>query len=79
MVGWRPKKKAKEVLANNKPIKDWIDSLPQYQQDPATKLMGTIESLAIPESTDAAKDRRRLFQSGIIAFERIGLREDVEG
>lgn len=75
---WRPKKKAKEVLANNKPIKDWIDSLPKYQQDPATKLMGTIESLSIPESTDAAKDRRRLFQSGIIAFERIGLREDVE-
>lgn len=75
---WRPKKKAKEVLANNRPIKDWIDSLPKYQQDPATKLMGTIESLSIPESTDAAKDRRRLFQSGIIAFERIGLREDVE-
>jgi hypothetical protein len=75
---WRPKKKAKEVLANNKPIKDWIESLPKYQQDPATKLMGTIESLSIPESTDAAKDRRRLFQSGIIAFERIGLREDVE-
>jgi hypothetical protein len=75
---WRPKKKAKEVLANNKPIKDWIDSLPKYQQDPATKLMGTIESLSIPESTDAAKDKRRLFQSGIIAFERIGLREDVE-
>ena len=75
---WRPKKKAKEVLANNKPIKDWIDSLPKYQQDPATKLMGTIESLSIPESTDAGKDRRRLFQSGIIAFERIGLREDVE-
>ena len=75
---WRPKKKAKELLASNKPIKDWIDSLPKYQQDPATKLMGTIESLSIPESTDAAKDRRRLFQSGIIAFERIGLREDVE-
>ncbi|BAJ73208.1 hypothetical protein MTES_0244 [Microbacterium testaceum StLB037] len=75
---WRPKRKAKEVLANNKPIKDWIESLPKYQQDPATKLMGTIESLSIPESTDAAKDRRRLFQSGIIAFERIGLREDVE-
>lgn len=75
---WRPKKKAKEVLENNKPIKDWIGSLPKYQRDPATKLMGTIESLSIPESTDAAKDRRRLFQSGIIAFERIGLREDVE-
>lgn len=75
---WRPKKKAKEVLEHNKPIKQWIESLPKYQQDPATKLMGTIESLSIPESTDAAKDRRRLFQSGIIAFERIGLREDVE-
>lgn len=75
---WRPKRKAKEVLANNKPIKDWIASLPPYQQDPATKLMGTIESLTIPESTDADKDKRRLFQSGIIAFERIGLREDVE-
>lgn len=75
---WRPKKKAKEVLANNKPIKDWIGSLPPYQQDPATKLMGTIESLTIPESTDAEKDKRRLFQSGIIAFERIGLREDVD-
>lgn len=75
---WRPKKKAKEVLANNKPIKEWIESLPKYQRDAATKLMGTIESLTIPESTDAEKDRRRLFQSGIIAFERIGLREDTD-
>ncbi|MGY1805026.1 ATP-binding protein [Blastococcus sp. SYSU D00922] len=75
---WRPKKKAKEVLANNAPIKNWIESLPAYQQDAATKLMGTIESLTIPESTDAAKDRRRLFQSGIVAFERIGLREDLQ-
>jgi hypothetical protein len=75
---WRPKKKAKEILANNKPIKDWIESLPPYQRDPASRLMGTIESLRIPESTNADKDRRRLFQSGIIAFERIGLREDVE-
>lgn len=75
---WRPKRKAKEVLANNKPIRDWIEALPKYQQDPAEKLMGTIESLSIPESTDASKDKRRLFQSGIIAFERIGLREDVE-
>ncbi|PKI89860.1 hypothetical protein CW368_11870 [Actinomycetales bacterium SN12] len=75
---WRPQKKAKEVLESNEPIRTWIDSLPPYQRDPATKLMGTIESLSIPESTDAAKDKRRLFQSGIIAFERIGLREDVE-
>ena len=75
---WRPKKKAREVLANNEPIKNWIDSLPKYQRDAATKLMGTIESLSIPESTDAAKDRLRLFQSGIVAVERIGLREDLE-
>lgn len=75
---WRPTKKAKEVLAGNAAIKDWIESLPKYQRDPATKLMGTIESLTIPESTDADKDRRRLFQSGIVAFARIGLREDLE-
>ena len=75
---WRPKKKAKEVLAKNKPIRHWIDSLPPYQQEAATKLMGTIESLSIPESADAERDRRRLFQSGIIAFENIGLREDIE-
>lgn len=74
----RPKKKAKEVLANNKPIREWIDSLKPYQRDAATQLMGTIESLQIPESSDLGRDRRRLFQSGIIAFERIGLREDLE-
>ncbi|NHA01374.1 hypothetical protein G5V59_20150 [Nocardioides sp. W3-2-3] len=75
---WRPKKKAKEVLANNTAVKEWIEGLPKYQRGPATKLMGTIEALSIPESSDAAKDKKRLFQSGIVAFARIGLREDLD-
>ncbi|MFB8280483.1 BbrUII/HgiDII family restriction enzyme [Nocardia colli] len=74
----RPKKKAKEVLARYPVVRKWVDSLPVYQQQPAQKFMGMIESLSIPESSDDEKDRRRLFQSGIVAFERIGLREDLE-
>ncbi|QCH22640.1 ATP-binding protein [Mycobacteroides salmoniphilum] len=73
----RPKKKAKEILANNAPIRGWIESLPKYQRDSAAQLMGTIESLSIPESTDQQEDRNRLFKSGIIAFQRIALREDL--
>lgn len=75
----RPQQKAKELLKNNEVIREWISSLPEYQRPLATKLMGTIASVSIPEGVDGASARRDLFKSGIIAFEHIGLRQSITG
>lgn len=72
----RPKKKGKDVLANFPKLQEWLDDRPPYQQAPARKMIETIASLELER--DSSKSRGELLRSGILAFERVGLRQVVD-
>ncbi len=74
----RPRRKAKEVLADNPTLRQWIDELPAWQREPAEKLIGTIAALPMETGVEQQQRRAHLFRAGILAFARIGLRETVE-
>lgn len=72
----RPKKEAKNALDDFPKLKEWVDRRPDWQKEPAEKMIGTIASL---ELEDQAKESRvDLFKSGILAFERVGLRKTAK-
>jgi hypothetical protein len=70
----RPKKEAKDVLARYPKLKEWVESRPEWQREPARQMIGTIASLELEKPT-ASEDRIALFRSGVLAFERVGLRQ----
>lgn len=73
----RPKKESVDVMERYPKIKEWVEDRPGWQRDAAEKMIGTIAGLEL-EGKDAGKDRTTLFRSGILAFERLGLRETTE-
>jgi hypothetical protein len=73
----RPKKEADDVLSRYPKLQEWVDGRPSGQQDAARKMIGTIAGLTL-EKTTAREDRATLFRSGVLAFERIGLRDTAE-
>lgn len=73
----RPKKEAKDVLSRYPQLKKWVEARPAWQRASAEKMIGTIASLEL-EKKNEAQDRNALFRSGVLAFERIGLREAAD-
>nr|WP_175429320.1 ATP-binding protein [Lysobacter enzymogenes] len=69
----RKKKKADDAQESHPALKRWVDGLPQAQQAPAKSLIGLIEGLPLDDDREA--DRHELFKSGILAFERLRLKE----
>lgn len=72
----RPKRAAKDVLTEYPRLKEWVSGLPSWQQDAAKKMLGTIASL--PMERGHEEDRKSLLRSGVLAFERVGIREVAE-
>jgi hypothetical protein len=70
----RPKKESKDVLANYPQLKKWVDERPDWQKEPAEKMIGSIAGLTL-EPKKETEDRAALLRAGVLAFERIGLRE----
>jgi hypothetical protein len=70
----RPKKELADVFEEWPQVKEWVDKRPGWQHDAAEKMLGTVAALAIEEKAEA-KTKADLFRAGILAFERIGLRE----
>lgn len=73
----RPKKEAEDALKRYPKLREWVDDLPEYQKDPAQKMIGTIASLEF-EGSDGGEDRASLFRSGVLAFTRVGLRQSSQ-
>lgn len=73
----RPKKEAVDVLAAYPRLREWLDARPTWQRDSAERMIGTIASLNF-ERKNEAEDRAALFRSGILAFERVGLRKSAD-
>jgi len=71
----RPKKKGTDVLARYPKLNVWLDNRPAYQRAPARKMIETIASLELEGKTE--ESRNELMRSGILAFERVGLRQVV--
>lgn len=69
----RKKKNAADAELHNPALGGWIQSLPKAQQASARSVIGLIEGL--PLDKDHEDDRRELFRSGVIAFERLRLKE----
>ena len=70
----RPKKEAKDVLDDFPTLKKWVEERPGWQKEPAQKMIGTIAGLTFEKNREA-EDRAALLRAGVLAFERIGLRE----
>ncbi|KAB2347240.1 BbrUII/HgiDII family restriction enzyme [Actinomadura rudentiformis] len=73
----RPKKEAEDAIAKYPKVREWIDSRPGWQRPPAEKMIGTIAGLEL-EGDSARQNRMDLFRAGILAFERVGLRQVIE-
>ena len=73
----RPKKEGDDVLARFPQLRKWVDERPGWQRDSAEKMIGTIASLEM-EKGHEIEDRLTLFKSGILAFERLGLRDVIQ-
>lgn len=70
----RPKKEAADALRRYPKLREWVDSREPWQQPAAEKMIGTIASLEM-EAQREREDRATLLRSGILAFERVGLRK----
>lgn len=73
----RPKRKAKKALDDHPQLKMWVNGLAPWQQEAALKMIGTISALPMEKKNESA-NRAALYRSGVLAFERIGLRETSE-
>lgn len=73
----RPKREAQDVLAKYPKMREWVESRPGWQRDAAEKMIGTIASIPM-DGKNAGKDKADLFRAGVLAFERVGLREASE-
>ena len=70
----RPKRKSKDAFEEFPELEAWRDSLPGWQQEPATKMISTIAALTLDQANERIH-RASLYRSGVLAFARIGLRE----
>ena len=70
----RPKRKSKDAFKEFPALETWRDALPDWQQDPATKMISTIAALTLDQRHER-ESRVSLYRSGVLAFARIGLRE----
>lgn len=69
----RPNKAAKDLLKDHPKLREWVEERPPWQHDAAETMIGTIASLELEK--EAEKGRADLLRSGVLAFERVGLRK----
>lgn len=73
----RPKKVTEDILDRFPRLKQWVEERPPYQEAPARKMIGTIAGLTI-EKDNEVENRATLLRAGVLAFERIGIRQTSE-
>lgn len=71
---WRIAQRTADAKKQSPALVEWLDSLPAPQRRPAEKLVGMIGSLRLDEARES--DRKELYRSGIVAFERLRLSEE---
>lgn len=72
----RPKKEAEDLLASRPKLVAWINARPAGQRDTAQRMLGTIAALPLEKKAEGS--RNALYRAGVLAFERVALREATE-
>ena len=70
---WRQELGADKAVKENPAIADWLETLPTAAKTQAKKLVGKIRSLTL----DSEDDRKIVYRHGILAFERLRMREEA--
>lgn len=69
----RREHEVKNLLDQSQGIKDWLSSLTPGSKKSAKKMLASLSSLPIENS----EDKKNLYRHGILAFERMRLREET--
>lgn len=69
----RRTKKATDSKIEYPALKKWVDELPEGQRAAANSMLGLIGELQL--EADKEDDRKNLYRSGVLAFERLRLKE----
>jgi hypothetical protein len=69
---WRNEARGKDVVSENPALSEWLDTLPANQRIPAQKMLGVVRGVEIEDEND----RVELYKTGVLAFERLRLREE---
>lgn len=70
---WRNELGADQVIDEYPILRAWIEGLPSGARKHAKRVIGAIEGLTV----DDEEKRKTLLRHGVIAFERLRLREDI--
>lgn len=65
--------RGKQAVEEIPALSEWLETLPQSQRRSAERLLGLIRGVEL----DDEEDRKHLFRSGMLAFERLRLREQA--
>ena len=70
----RNEARGKQAVTELPALAEWIDSLPRSQRKNARALLGLIRGVEV----ESEVERKQLYRSGMLAFERLRLREEGE-
>ena len=71
---WRRKHEVKKAKQMSPALAKWLESLSEGSRDSAEKLISKLSALPVDEEDD----RKLMYRHGILAFERMRLRESTE-
>ena len=69
----RNEARGKQAIREIPALAEWLNTLPSAQQKIAERLLGLIRGVELEDN----EDRKQLFRSGMLAFERLRLREEA--
>ena len=69
----RNEARGKQALVEVPALSTWLESLPQSQRGNAKRLLGLVRGVELQDE----EERKQLYRSGILAFERLRLREEA--
>lgn len=69
----RNEARGKQAVSEIPVLAEWLGTLPTSQRKPAERLLGLIRGVELEDD----EERKQLFRSGMLAFERLRLREEA--
>jgi hypothetical protein len=69
----RNEARGKQAITEIPALAEWLETLPPSQQKPAERLLGLVRGVELEDE----EERKHLFRSGMLAFERLRLREQA--
>jgi hypothetical protein len=69
----RNQARGKQALEESPALTEWVQTLPASQQKNAERMLGLIRGVEIEDK----EERNQLYRSGMLAFERLRLREEA--